>query len=146
MLFLLLIFLLLIPTSNPSPIFLLFSSSSGEVDITQPPPGFSGVSTGTRYCAVHCSNFVGSCSFSFKHRSIVVLLLSYSHTLVHSCSCTLVHSYLIYISPGPRPPFSGGMLHPGPTCVLTSLVLPRLGPSFRLRSTWSVFSLFRVLF
>ena len=146
MLFLLLIFLLLIPTSNPSPIFLLFSSSSGEVDITRPPPGFSGVSTGTRYCTVHCSNFVGSCSRSFKHRPIVVLL---SRTLVHSYTRTLVHSYsrvLIYISLGLRPPCPGGMLSPGPMCVLTSLMPPRLGPSLRPRSTWSVFSLFRVLF
>ena len=107
MLFLLLIFLLLFLLLVSVPIFLLLSSFSGEVDITRPPPGFSehpqaGVSTGTRYCTVHCSKFgwlvfpyfqtSSNCraSFAADTRSLVfsytrTLVLSYTRTLVLPC-------------------------------------------------------------
>ena len=99
MLYLLLALQSSIPTSNLSSNLPTVWFFSGEVDFTRPPPVICGVSTGTRYCTVHCLKLVGTRSH----------VHSFTRLHVHSYTRSHVYSFLIYISF--RPKTSGPLGH-----------------------------------
>ena len=115
MLYLLLALQSSIPTSNLSSNLPTVWFFSGEVDFTRPPPVICGVSTGTRYCTVHCLKLVGTRSHvhSFTrlhvHSFTRLHVHSYTRSHVYSYTRSHVYSFLIYISF--RPKTSGPLGH-----------------------------------